>query len=349
MEPQVNNSFEERNTDGRKTPMISIVIPAYNEEGNLFELYKDLQTHIEKIGESIEIIFVDDGSSDNTWQVITELQNIDKRVKGIQFSRNFGHQYALFAGLQYARGDAVITMDADMQHPPEMIPKLINEWKTGKKVVQTIRTDLKELSGFKKITSKLYYKIFSFLTGVKLEHGMADFRLLDRQVIESILSFREEGLFLRGIVQWVGYPASYVGFQCRERFSGTTKYSLRRMIKFGAAGVTSFSIIPLRIGIAIGILISLFSFYLIINTLHSYYLGLTIPGWTTTVTVMSFMFGMLFILLGLLGEYIGRILIEVRGRPLYLVQNFSGFGESTDNTSNDQISYNNVKRNFIPS
>jgi polyisoprenyl-phosphate glycosyltransferase len=325
--------------------LISIVIPAFNEEENIPIIYQEIVSHLNGIKYNYEIIFVDDGSSDDTWKVIVELSNHDNRIKGIQFSRNFGHQYALYAGLKYSLGDAVICMDADLQHPPETIPKLIEEWEKGNKIVHTVRLDLEDLSIFKKITSKLYYKMFSLLTGVKIEGGMADFRLLSRQALDGVLQFGEEGLFLRGIVQWIGYPSSCVTFQCRERFSGKSKYNLRRMLKFGISGVTSFSIIPLRIGILIGIITSLFSVYLIISSLQAYFQGLTVPGWTTTVTVTSFMFGVLFILLGLVGEYIGRILIEVRGRPRFLLNNSVGFDDRTSvHTSDYQLNNTSGKR-----
>jgi polyisoprenyl-phosphate glycosyltransferase len=319
-----NNTRGGNSLNENARPTLSIVIPAYNEENNLLPIYREIISHLDGIKYPFEIIFVDDGSSDNTWNTIMSLHNTDSRVKGIQFSRNFGHQYALYAGLKCANGEAVVCMDADLQHPPEVIPNLIAEWEKGFKIVHTVRLDTENLSIFKKLTSKLYYKIFSLLTGVKIESGMADFRLLDRQALDSVLQFSEEGLFLRGIVQWIGYPSSCVTFQCRERFSGNSKYNLRRMLRFALSGVTSFSIIPLRIGILLGIITSLFSFYLIVTTIYSHYQGLTVPGWTTTVTVMSLMFGILFILLGLVGEYIGRILIEVRGRPRYLMNNSIG-------------------------
>jgi len=305
-------------------PELSVVIPSYNEQENIRELYKELKLHLDQLDESWELIFVDDGSKDKTWKLIKSLHIENQRVKGIQFSRNFGHQYALFSGLAVAKGNAVITMDADLQHPPSVIPELVDEWRKGSKIVNTVRQELDNLSGFKKLTSRLYYKVFSFLTGVHIQKGMADFRLLDRQVLKTILKFDEDGLFLRGIVQWLGFPSSSVTFKCRERFRGQTKYSLKKMIKFAVDGILSFSVIPLRLGILVGMLISLFSFYLIFDSIYAYYQGLTVPGWTTTVTVLSFMFGTLFILLGLIGEYIGKILIQVRARPRFITNDKVG-------------------------
>jgi dolichol-phosphate mannosyltransferase len=328
-------------------PELSVVIPSYNEQENIRELYKELKLHLDQLDESWELIFVDDGSKDKTWKLIKSLHIENQRVKGIQFSRNFGHQYALFSGLAVAKGNAVITMDADLQHPPSVIPELVDEWRKGSKIVNTVRQELDNLSGFKKLTSRLYYKVFSFLTGVHIQKGMADFRLLDRQVLKTILKFDEDGLFLRGIVQWLGFPSSSVTFKCRERFRGQTKYSLKKMIKFAVDGILSFSVIPLRLGILVGMLISLFSFYLIFHSIYAYYQGLTVPGWTTTVTVLSFMFGTLFILLGLIGEYIGKILIQVRARPRFITNDKVGIQSEIEDSATHETETSSLKDSVI--
>jgi len=305
---------------------LSIVVPAYNEETNLSMLYQELLKVLLNLNMSFEIVFVDDGSKDNTWKNIAFLHHQDSRVKGIQFSRNFGHQFALFAGLCSANGDVVICMDADLQHPPELIPRLLDEWKKGSKIVNTIRIDSENLSLLKKTTSKIFYKVFSFLSGVRIDKGMADFRLFDRQALKSILQFNEQGLFIRGIVQWIGFPSSQVAFHCRDRFSGQTQYTLKKMISFALDGITSFSIIPLRLGIVLGIITSLIAFWQMAYAVYAkVILNVTVPGWATTIAVMSFMFGILFILLGLIGEYIGRILIETRDRPRFIINEKIGF------------------------
>jgi len=303
-----------------KSFSLSIVIPCFNEEGNVNEISSRLKPILNSLTNTWEIILVDDGSKDCTWENIIKLNNETKNIKGIRLSRNFGHQYALAAGMQHAIGDAVITMDGDLQHPPELLPKLINQWKAGNKIVNTIRLDPEEFGLIKRITSKAYYRVFSFLSGVHLNSGMADFRLIDRQVVNELSNFHEEGLFFRGLVQWVGFKSTNIEFQCDNRFSGTTKYSFLRMIKFAWHGVSSFSIVPLRIGILIGLLTSLTSFLYLCKAVATHFLyDTTVPGWTSTVGILSFLFGILFIFLGLIGEYIGRILVQVRSRPLYIV------------------------------
>jgi dolichol-phosphate mannosyltransferase len=304
----------------RSTPLLSIVIPAYYEEGNLFKLHEELVAALSSITGEWEIIFVDDGSTDGTWAEISAINAKDPRVRGVRLSRNFGHQYALFAGLTTARGRAVVTMDADLQHPPAVIPQLLDEWRKGNKIVHTIRIDQESITWHKKLTSKIFYKLFSFLSGVDLSAGMADFRLLDRQVVEQLLQLKEGGLFLRGLVQWVGYQSVKVNFQCRDRFAGQSKYSFRKMLKFAWTGITSFSIIPLRLGILLGLVTSLFAFYQLIEALYvKFFTNEALPGWASIFGVMTLLFGIMFILMGVLGEYIGRILIEVRGRPKFII------------------------------
>jgi len=309
---------------------ISIVVPAYNEEGNLEKLYSELIKVLPALDATWEIIFSDDGSDDKTWENIRTLRKRDTRVKAVRLSKNFGHQYALLAGLSHAEGDAIISMDGDMQHPPEMIPELVEEWRKGNKVVKTIRTNPDDYSVFKKITSRLFYRVFSYLSGVNLQEGMADFRLLDRQVLNDILKFREEGLFLRGIVEWVGYPNTSITYNCANRFSGTTKYTLRKMLKFGWHGVSSFSIVPLRIGVVIGFIASGISFLGVVYAIYGKIVdGHAVPGWASSVAIISFLFGLLFVFLGLLGEYVGRILVEVRQRPRFLISENLGIGTTT--------------------
>jgi polyisoprenyl-phosphate glycosyltransferase len=302
--------------------MISVVIPAYNEERNLEVLYANVrEVLVADVGDDWELVFVDDGSTDRTWEVLSTLSAADVHVRGVRLSRNFGHQSALMAGLAAARGRAVITMDADLQHPPSLLPQLVRKWREGFQIVHAVRRDPPDLSWFKRTTSRLYYKLFTFMSGVAIEPGSADFRLLDRQVLDEILKFEEEGLFLRGLVHWVGYATATVPFECGERHAGVSKYNLRRMLTLGWHGMSSFSLVPLRIGIAIGLLSSTLAFLWTAYAIVGWWVDdAIVPGWASSVAVSSFLFGVLFAFLAVLAEYVGRIAVEVRRRPRFLVR-----------------------------
>jgi polyisoprenyl-phosphate glycosyltransferase len=303
--------------------MISVVIPAYNEERNLDVLYATLREVMSVAAgeDDFEVVFVDDGSTDRTWNVIGALSAADVRVRGVRLSRNFGHQSALMAGLAAARGRAVIMMDADLQHPPSLLPQLVRKWHDGFQIVHAVRRDPPNMSWFKRVTSKLYYRMFAFMSGVAIEPGSADFCLLDRQVLDEVLKFEEEGLFLRGLVHWVGYATASVPFECGERHAGTSKYSLRKMLTLGWHGVSSFSLVPLRIGIAIGLLSSTLAFLWTAYAIVGWWVDdAVVPGWASSVAISSFLFGVLFAFLAVLAEYVGRIAVEVRRRPRFLVR-----------------------------
>ncbi|HEY8520173.1 MAG TPA: glycosyltransferase family 2 protein [Gammaproteobacteria bacterium] len=301
--------------------MISVVVPAYNEERNVDTLYARLREQLRARHPEWELVFVDDGSTDGTWDRIVALNAADPRVRGVRLSRNFGHQSALLAGLAAARGAAVVSMDADLQHPPGVVSELLEKWQEGYQVVNAIRIDTERVPRWKRWSSRVFYRLFSLLSGVDIAPGSADFRLLDRQVLDEILRFKEEGLFLRGIVHWVGYPTASVKYQCGERHAGESKYSLRKMLRLAWHGVSSFSLVPLRIGIFVGLLSSAIAFFGVIYAIVGWWLDNdVIPGWASSVAISSFLFGVLFAFLAILAEYVGRILVEVRGRPRFLVR-----------------------------
>ena len=315
-------------------PDLSVVVPTYEEEDNLHQLHQELLKVLPALDLSWEVIFIDDGSKDASWEIVSALNAADPRFKGVRLSRNFGHQYALFAGICHARGRAVISMDADLQHPPEVIPALIDEWRKGSKIVNTVRLEQEDLSLFKRVTSRWYYRVFSLLGGVEIKAGMADFRLLDRIVVDSVLQLREGGLFLRGLIQWMGYPAAEVAFQPRARFGGRSKYTMMKMLKFAWAGISSFSIVPLRIGIFIGIATSFLAFVELFFVIYlKLFTDTLVPGWASVVGITSFLFGILFIMLGIIGEYIGRILWEVKSRPRFLVHERAGLAADIQDTT----------------
>ena len=302
--------------------MISIVIPAYNEERNLQVLYGNLREVLKGSGEDdFELVIVDDGSTDRTWDTIGALSAADVRVRGVRLSRNFGHQSALMAGLAAGRGQAIVMMDADLQHPPPVVAQLIRKWREGFQIVHAVRRDPPNVSWFKRVTSRLYDRLCAFMSGVAIEPGSADFCLLDRQVVEEVLKFEEEGLFLRGLVHWVGYATTSVPFECGERHAGESKYSLKKMMTLGWHGVSSFSLVPLRIGIAVGLLSSTLAFLGTGYAIVGWWVDdAVVPGWASSVAMTSFLFGVLFAFLAVLAEYVGRIVVEVRRRPRFLVR-----------------------------
>lgn len=298
---------------------ISLVIPCYNEEENLFALYNAIIKVVEKHG-SYEIIFVDDGSKDSSLSILKELASKNANVNYIALSRNFGHQNALKAGLDAATGDCTISMDADMQHPPELIDELIAKWQEGYDVVYTIRKNSK-LPFFKKLTSKLYYKFIKKLSDTEIHEGTADFRLLDKKVVKELSRLKENYLFIRGLVSWLGFNHTAVSYTAQDRYKGKSKYSYKKMIGFARSGVTSFSTKPLYLSALLGTIIAALSFlYALYAIWASIFTDWVITGWTSTIVSVLFMGGVQLIMIGVLGEYLGKMFIENKRRPNYIVK-----------------------------
>jgi len=305
---------------------VSIVIPSYNEEGNIGELYAQLKNELSKTSyPDHEIIFVDDGSTDGSWDVIIALSQKDAKLRGFRFSRNFGHQNALKAGLDLSRGDAVISMDGDLQHPPEMIHTFLEEWKNGHQIVQALHKGTEDAGPFKELTSRLYYFILNSISDFDIVPGASDFRLLDRAVVDEIKQMNESHLFIRSIISWIGFNKKYIEYRASKRFSGKTKYSIWRMMRFALDGVVSFSIKPLRIAIVFGCLISLLAFVYIVYALVAHFiLEITLPGWTSLLISVLFIGGIQLICTGILGEYLGRHFIESKNRKSYIISDRVG-------------------------
>ncbi len=300
---------------------ISIVIPTFNEEGNIEILHQKITEVFEQIAHSnFEVIYVNDGSTDSSLEKIKQLIQSDLKVKFISFSRNFGHQNALKAGLDHAEGDAVISMDADLQHPPLLIPEMIRLWKEGNEVVYSIRKDGKELSFFKKMTSKLFYKIVNYLSDTKLEEGTADFRLLDKKVVNALSNYNESNLFYRGIIPTLGFKQIGIPYQPQERFSGTTKYSFSKMLKFALTGITSSSAKPLYFSIYLGLFFAVIAFLYGVYAIYiSIFTDDAVLGWTSLIASILFIGGLQLIMMGIVGVYLGKLFTQSKNRPNYII------------------------------
>jgi polyisoprenyl-phosphate glycosyltransferase len=307
-----------------------VVIPVLNEEQNLAALYQQLVASLEGIGDDFELIFVDDGSTDRSVEEISSLHRRDARVKLICLSRNFGHQHALTAGMDYARGDAVIMMDADLQHPPSVIVELIRRWTEGFEVVYTVRDLTKEAGPLKRVSASLFYRLFRALSSVNLPANAADFRLLDRKVIDAFGRIRERTRFLRGLTSWVGYRSIAVPYRAPARHSGRSKYGFKRMFRFAVDGLVSFSATPLYVAIFVGLLLAIAGLGYFLYVLYSrLVIRSALPGWTSIIVIVMLIGGLQLSLMGIIGIYIGRIYEETKRRPLYLVTRRIGFPDST--------------------
>lgn len=326
---EAEHAYEPRPT----APLISVVAPVFNEEALIGEFCQRVTATLEKLGEPFEIVLVNDGSRDRSPLIIRELHEQDPRIKVVQFSKNFGHQLAITAGTDYARGQAVVVIDSDLQDPPEVIPDLIAKWREGYEVVYAVRAEREGETWFKKATAALFYRLIVKITNVDIPVDTGDFRLMDRKVVDAIGRIREHHRFMRGLSVWVGFKQAGVPYRRHARKAGETKYPLRKMLKFALDGITSFSYLPLQLATYMGFIVATLSliFLLAVVVMRLFYTGdpadSAFYGQASTLAMVLFIGAVQLISLGIIGEYVGRIYDEVKGRPLYIVADALGFNE----------------------
>jgi dolichol-phosphate mannosyltransferase len=312
-----------------KQAVISVVVPLYNEELVVLESYKRLKEVMESLHEPYEMIFVNDGSRDATPVILRRICEADYTVHLIDFSRNFGHQTAISAGMDYATGDAVVVIDADLQDPPEVIPEMIAKWREGYDVVYGKRAERKGETIFKRVTSAVFYRVLKSLSDVEIPVDAGDFRLIDRKVCEALKLVKERNRYIRGIISWLGFRQTGVEYVRDKRFAGETKYPLKKMLRFAFDGITSFSIKPLKLSSYVGGVVSFAGFaYLLVVIFLKLFTDHTVEGWASVMAVSLFFNGVVLMMLGIIGEYIGRIYDEAKGRPLYVVREILNFSPS---------------------
>lgn len=299
---------------------LSIVVSVYNEEEVLNEFHKELSHVLSKLNDRTEIIYVNDGSFDDSRELLSQIATSDKQVKVINFSRNFGHEAAMIAGVDKSTGDCVICMDADLQHPPKEIPSMLKKFKEGFEVITMMRTKNKDSGWFKKTTSKLFYSILNKISGQNFEVNASDFFLISRKVANVLKSdFREQSRFLRGFIQMIGFKKTSLEYVAESRFAGESKYSLKHLFKYSFNVMLTFSNLPLKLGVMAGLIVGIFGAFIGIWEIIMKFKGLTPPGYTTIVVLISFLFAVLFFIVGIIGEYIAVLFREVKGRPIYII------------------------------
>jgi len=298
--------------------LLSVVAPAYNEVELIGTFVQ--RTFAALADYAFELVVVDDGSSDGTGEALDRLADSDRRLRVVHLSRNFGHQAALTAGLEHAAGNVVAMIDADLQDPPELIPKMVEQWEAGSDVVYAVRREREGETAFKLATASWFYKLFNKLTQVDLENNSGDFRLLDRRALDALLSMTERSRFLRGMTVWVGFTQTAVQYERGARSAGETKYTLRKMVRFSIDAITSFSHLPLQLSTYIGLLFALVAFVAIPVVIALRAFGSYLPGFGTITIILLLMGGLILMALGVIGEYVGRIYDEVKHRPLYIVR-----------------------------
>jgi polyisoprenyl-phosphate glycosyltransferase len=317
-----------------RLPELSVVLPVFNESENLPELRERLTKALEACGRTWEVVFVDDGSRDASFEIMASYAKEDPRLRVVRFSRNFGHQMALTAGVDAARGRVVAVMDADLQDPPELLPEMLARVDEGYEVVYAVRTAREGESAFKKATAHFFYRLMRRWTNVEIPVDVGDFRLMGPRAVAAFRRLRERHRFIRGMTAWVGFRQIGVPYKRPPRTRGETNWPLKKMIRFAVDALTSFSYVPLQLSSWLGFAVSLFAFFYIAVVLSLKVLRINVPGWTTLMVFILLLGGVQLILIGVLGEYLGRIYEEVKGRPLYLVSEEAG-GEAYDDVAPD--------------
>ncbi len=308
------------------SPQLSLIVPVYNESSNLDLFHERVLKVLKPLNLSYEILFIDDGSKDDSLEKLLEIRGRDSNVKVVQFSRNFGKEIAVSAGLDLAEGKAAIPIDADLQDPPELIPSLLEKWKEGYDVVYAKRTKRMGESWLKRWTASLFYRLIAKMTNIDIPEDAGDYRLLSRAAVEQLKRLRERHRFMKGLFTWVGFKQTAVFFERDPRYSGKTKWNYWKLWNFAIEGITSFSYIPLQAASYLGLLVSVFAFFygvfiIAFKLLH----GIAVPGYASLMAAVLFLGGIQLLTLGILGEYIGRIYDEVKQRPLYVIHKTYGF------------------------
>lgn len=314
-------------------PLLSVVLPSYNEEANISLVYNELRKYIDEKKFKYELLFINDGSGDGTWGEIEKISNLDPSVKGVNFSRNFGHHAALEAGLIIAKGDVVITMDSDLQHPPSLIPELIRKWESGADIVNTVRTRTEGASFFKNVASKVFYKLLNSMSDLDLREGEADYRLLSRRALDSLNGLPESPKFYRGLINWIGFDVVRVEYVARDRINGSSSYTLKKMLELARLGMTSFSMKPLKLIFTVGVSVMLFSFFALILMIIVK-IGFNPDYFSNNAVLVMFLIfitGTLTTFQGVVAVYLVDIFYAAKDRPTYIIKESTD--EKTDRTT----------------
>jgi dolichol-phosphate mannosyltransferase len=304
---------------------ISLVVPVYNESAGLRAFHERAVKALAALpGASFEIVYVDDGSTDDSFAQLARFAADDARVCVVKLSRNFGHQIAITAGLDRARGDCVVVIDADLQDPPEVIARMVEKWREGFDVVYGVRTRRRGDGVMKRVTASAFYRLLDRITGIDIPRNAGDFRLMSRRALAELSRLREKDRFVRGLVAWIGFRQTGVAYERDERYAGESKYPLRKMVMFALDGITSFSSAPLKLATWLGYATSLLAFLYLASVFVQRFLGMTVPGWATIMVALLFLGGVQLICLGIIGEYLGRVFNEIKPRPIYVVDRVIG-------------------------